>query len=237
MNRFYRVILRNLPRITAYFPRMKRMALRPYRYTRQQRYNMAMKCVRHVARSGRIEVEAFGLEHIPAEDGCLICANHQDKFDPLAIWMTHAQPVSVVISDDACHRPLIRDFVRIVDAIKLKKNNLKSMYRMTEEMTQRLREGERFILFPEGRYEEEYHMLLPFMPGCFRSAIRAEKPIVPVAIVDSFRAFAEDTHQAVRVGVHYLEPILPSEYSGLRTTDVSELVRARIQCALDEFQT
>ena len=237
MNRFYRVILKNLPRITAYFPRMKRMALLPQRYSREQRWDLAMRCVRHVARTGKIEVEAYGLENIPEEDGCLFCANHQDKFDALAIWLTHDRPVSAVISDAACHRPLIRDFVRMIDAVRLKGDNLRSMYRMSEEITRRLREGERFIIFPEGRYERSDHALLPFKPGSFRSAILAERPIVPVAIVDSFQAFAEDTHRAVRVGVHYLEPLLPGEFAGLRTNEVAELVRGRIQVALDEFQS
>ena len=236
MNRFNQVILKNLPRIVVYWPRMKHMALCPQRYTGAQRYDMAMKCVRHVARMGGIEVEAFGLEHIPPEGGCLVCPNHQDKFDPLAIWLTHAQPISVVIDDAACHRPIIRDFARIIDAVKLEKTDMKSMYRMTEEVTRHLKSGGRFILFPERQYEEDYHTLRPFMAGCFRSAIRSGTPILPVAIIDSFHAFAENRPAPVRVGVHYLEPIRPEEYEGLRTKEVSDLVRSRIQAALDCYQ-
>ena len=170
MKRFHRVILKNLPRLTLYLPRIKRMTLRPMRYTRSQRHEMAMRIVHAVARSGKIEVEAFGQENIPLDGGCLICANHQDKFDPLAIWLTHKQPASVVIDDAACHRPVIRDFVRIVNAVRLQKDNLKSMYRMTHEITERLRAGERFILFPEGRYEERYQkfrLLYPALKGVF----------------------------------------------------------------------
>ena len=236
MNRFYKIILKNLIWVPFILPRMRLMAKHPERYTEEQRYALAMKVVQLVADSGSIQVRSHGMEHIPSEGGCLICPNHQDKFDPLAIWLTHKSPVSVVIDDAACHRPVICDFVPMVDGIKLLKNDLKGMYRATEEVRRKLQQDKRYILFPEGQYEEEYHTLRPFMTGCFRSAMKANKPILPVAIVDSFRAFAYNEPAPVLVDVHYLPPILPADYAGLNTSDVSEMVRTRIQEALDRFQ-
>ena len=234
MNRFYTVILRNLHNVVFRLPRMMWMARHPERYSEQRKYKMCMSVVRMVTRGGGIRVEAYGLENIP-EGPCLVCPNHQDKYDPLAVWETYPTPINVVIDDAACHRPVIREFTTLLNSIKLEKRSLKSMYKMAGELSQRMSAGEKFILFPEGQYEEDYSTLLPFMAGCFRSALEAEVPVLPVAIINSFHIFAENRKKPV-VQIHYLPPVMPDDFKGMKTRTLSDLVRDRIQETVDLFQ-
>lgn len=236
MNRFYKIMLKNIPYIILWYPRLWAMSRHPERYDEETRYRFAMKILDKVAKSGDIEVEVHGLEHIPKEGGCLVCPNHQDKFDALAVFLTFPDKVGVVAEGDLCDKPITRNVLNLVDTQKLIHRDMKSMYEVTERITERLRDGARYILFPEGRYEEDYHRLLPFMNGCFRSPLRSGTPIVPVAIIDSFRAFALNCPPPIKIQVHYLEPFMPKEFENLKTKDIAEMVRSRIQSAIDCYQ-
>ena len=67
-----------------------------------------------------------------------------------------------------------------------------------------------------------------FMAGSFKCAVRAKAPIVPVAIIDSYKAFGINSLRKVRTQVHFLEPIFYEEYAGMKTTEIADLVKARI---------
>lgn len=236
MNRFTQVLVKNIPNMIAYYPKMRAMAKNPERYTEDEKYAFAMQLVNIVAKSADIHVDAVGVENIPKDGGCLICPNHQDKFDPLAIWMTSPRNLGVVLDDAACHRPFIGEFVNIVESYRLDRSDLKSMRSMTDGIAKNLENGKSFIIFPEGRYEKDYGKLLPFMAGCFRSSINSKTPIVPTAIIDSYHAFSESSPPPVKITVRYLKPIMPDEFEGLKTKELSEIVRKRIQDALDTYQ-
>ncbi len=236
MNRFLQVIIRNIPNIVKYYPKMRFMAKNPERYGAEEKYSFGIELINLVAKSADIEVSAEGLENIPKEGGCLICPNHQDKFDPLAVWMTSPRRLGVVIDDAACHRPFIGEFVEIMESFRLNRRDIKSMREMTNRIAEGMKAGGSYILFPEGGYETDYHKLMPFMLGCFRSSIDSKTPIVPVAIIDSFHAFAENSPPPIKITVRYLKPIYPEAFEGMRTREISEMVRERIQSALDIYQ-
>jgi 1-acyl-sn-glycerol-3-phosphate acyltransferase len=50
-----------------------------------------------------------------------------------------------------------------------------------DEVQQRLRDGDRLLIFPEGTFGRAPG-LLPFRLGAFRAAVDAGRPIVPLAI-------------------------------------------------------
>ena len=68
--------------------------------------------------------------------------------------------------------------------------------------------------------------------GSFKSATKARCPIVPVALIDSFRPFDEKSIKPVTVHVYYLPPIPYEEYKDMNTTEIAETVKARIEEAI-----
>ena len=58
---------------------------------------------------------------------------------------------------------------------------------------------------------------------------------MPVAIIDSFKAF--DTHSTAEMTaqIHYLEPIPYEMYKGMKTKDISAMVKERIQETIEKY--
>ena len=67
--------------------------------------------------------------------------------------------------------------------------------------------------------------------------MKAKCPIVPVAIIDSYKAFDTGSTENVNVQVHYLEPITYDEYKMLKTTEVAEIVKEKIKNTIDNYAT
>ena len=73
-----------------------------------------------------------------------------------------------------------------------------------------------------------------FHGGSFRCAIKANCPIVPIAFIDSFKVLDQKGSSRLHVQIHYLEPIMPEEYAGMKTTQLAELVKNRIAAKIEE---
>jgi 1-acyl-sn-glycerol-3-phosphate acyltransferase len=77
---------------------------------------------------------------------------------------------------------------------------------------------------------------LEFKGGSFKSATNAKCPIVPVALIDSFKAFDTSSIKRLTVQIHYLKPLYYEEYKNLKSTEIAELVAARIQETIRNFE-
>lgn len=225
----FKAISRNFFKIIVYYPKMVYMAFHQYKYTEDEMYAYCLKMIKFAIDSAGLKVEVHGLENIPAKDGFYLCANHQEKFDPLAIWYTFPRKLGVILDDAACHRPFIREVCRLLRSQKLIKHDVHSVVKAYSAITRELKNGHNYMVFPEGGYEEEQGVLGEFMPGSFKSPQRAHCTILPVAIIDSFRIFDKGFRTTLPIQVHYLKPIMPEEYENMSTCQISELVKSRIQ--------
>lgn len=66
----------------------------------------------------------------------------------------------------------------------------------------------------------------------FKSAMRAKAPIVPVALVDSWKVFDLWSLRKVNTQVYYLKPIPYEEYRDMKSVEVAKLVYDRITAAI-----
>ena len=73
-----------------------------------------------------------------------------------------------------------------------------------------------------------------FRAGSFKCATRVKAPIVPVAIIDSYKPFGVNSLRRVKTQVHFLEPILYEEYKGMSTQEIADLVKSRIAVAMEK---
>ena len=229
-----KTVFRNLINIVIYYPRMIYMSKHLEKYTYDQTYNFSVKVIKAVIKNAGVKVKSYGQENLPKEDGYYLCANHQEKFDPLAIWYTFPHQLGVILNDAACHRPAIKELCCLIKTQKLIQNNMHSILSSFSTVTKELKNGTNYLVFPEGAYELEYNKLSQFHSGCFKSPYRAKCPIVPVTIKNSFRIFDKGLRTTEPIEVHYLKPIYHNEYENLTTKELAELVRTRIN---KEFQS
>ena len=114
-------------------------------------------------------------------------------------------------------------------SLAMDRSDIKDQVRIIGEVTKRVREGSNFVIFAEGHRSRKGNEILDFKSGTFKSALKAGCPIVPVALINSFRPFDINSLSREYVEVHYMEPILPEQYIGMKTSEIAHLVHDRIK--------
>ena len=229
MFRFLYVIIMNIFRAPYMIPRMRYMAKHPEKFTEEQRYKMVNHMIYLMNRSGRITTEAFGTENLPKEGGYIMYPNHQGKYDALGIIITHKQPCSLVMDRNKSNGLLVKEFVDLLEGKRMDIKDVRQAMKIIMEISKEAAEGKRFILFPEGGYDHNKNKVENFKAGSFKSAVKAKVPIVPVALIDSYKVFNSLKPGKVTTQVYYLEPIPYEDYKDMKTQEIAALVKGRIE--------
>ncbi len=234
MFRFYYCIFMNLFRAPYEIPRLIYMASHPEKYSLEKRYKKVRHIVQLMKRTGGVHTKAYGTENLPKEGGYIMYPNHQGKYDALGIFHTHEKPCSVLMDEARSHAPITSQVVDLVEGKRIEKDNIRQSMRIILEIAEEAAAGKRFIIFPEGGYFHNHNVVKEFKPGCFKSALKAKVPIVPVALIDSYKVFEGFHPGRVYTQVHYLPAIPYEEYKDMKTVEISELVRQKIIDKIDE---
>lgn len=156
--------------------------------------------------------------------------NHQGKYDALGIISTHKEPCSLVMDEAKSHTILVSEFVDLLQGKRLIKDNVRQALKIITEVSEDVKNGKKYILFPEGGYEfNNRNRVCDFKAGSFKSAIKAHVPIVPIALIDSYKVFNSFYLWPITTQVHYLDPIYYEEYKDMKSKEIAELVKQRIQ--------
>ncbi len=234
MNRIAYMVLRNFCRVPIWFYQICRMSSPSDTHTEEEKYGYLRKLVTKVNKTGRVTVKSFGTEQIPDQDGFILFPNHQGFFDSLALIETCPRPFGVVIKKEAANWILVKQVIAIIKGIYIDRSDIRASMEVIRQVTEAVKGGRNFIIFPEGTRSRNGNQTLEFKSGTFKSAVNAKCPIVPVALIDSFKPFDISSIKKETVQVHYLEPIYPEQYQGMKTKEIAALVQSRIQNTINE---
>ena len=68
------------------------------------------------------------------------------------------------------------------------------------------------------------------------ATIKSKSPIIPVALIDSYKPFELNSLRSVTTQVHFLPPIYYEEYKDMSTKEVAVLTRKKIVDAIEHAQ-
>ncbi len=194
------------------------------------------KVIRHVCKkanhAGRVTIDVHGKENIPEKPGFMFFPNHQGLYDVLSIIDSCDVPFAFVIKKEASDIILLKQIVAALGSLAIDREDLRQSMEVIKEVTRQVKEGKNFLIFAEGTRSRKGNELNDMKGGSFKSATKARCPIVPVALIDSFRPFDEKSIKPVTVHVYYLPPIGYDEYKDMNTTEIAEMVKARIEAAI-----
>lgn len=230
MFRFFYVILLNLWRAFYVIPTMRYKANRPAKYTLEERYACAKWVVHRMQHTGRITTKAYGLENLPEKNGYAMYSNHQGKYDALGIVDMHERPLSLVMDEARSHVMLTAQFLDLLESKRLVLDDIRQGLKIMKEIARELKEDHKnFLIFPEGGYTDNHNMVCKFKGGSFKCAQKAKVPIVPVAIINSWKVFGAGGLAPVETEVHFLPPLFYNEYKDMNTNEIAATVQRRIQ--------
>lgn len=229
------MVWRNLIRLPYFFFVLLWMGRKHSTTSAEKKYNFLRRICYHANRTGNVEVVAAGVENLPRQDGYILFPNHQGLFDVLTILPSHERPLRVVMKQEAEKNFFLGIFLRMLNGQAMNRDDVKQSMQVIKQMTEEVRAGANYLIFAEGTRSKNGNHMLEMKGGSFKSATKAKCPIVPVAIVDSYKAF--DTHSTEQLTVHisYLPPMYYEEYQGMKTVEIAEEVKKRIEAKIAEL--
>lgn len=198
-------------------------------------FQITQRATKKANRAGRVTIQAIGAENLPEKNGFMLYPNHQGLFDVLVFLESCPRPFAFVIKKEASKVILLKQVIAALGSISIDRKDLKQSMEVINLVSEEIKKGRNFLIFPEGTRSKQGNTLLPFKGGSFKVATKSKCPIVPCALINSFKPFDENTIQPVTVTVLYLTPIYYEEYQTMKTNEIADLVRERITLAIQEF--
>lgn len=148
-----------------------------------------------------IRYTVTGAEHIRGERPSVYAVNHASNVEPPILFLTLRTVfprLRVLYKAELRKLPILTQAFDLAGFVPLERGNRDQSLPAIERAAQALREGNSFLIFPEGT-RSRTGSLLPFKKGGFVMALKAQAPIVPVAI--------KGARDAMRKGSPWIQPV------------------------------
>ena len=235
MNRFLRIFLLNIHRFPQAYWKLCHYARHRDEYDEQLMFKHISYMMRLAVKSGNIDLEIYGQENIPTENGFMMYGNHQGLFDVVAIPASYEGPLAVVYKKELHEVPLLKQIYKITKSFAMDREDVRQSLTVIQAVTEEVKKGRNYLIFPEGTRSKNGNTMGEFHAGSFRCAVKAKCPIVPIAFIDSFKVLDSKGSKPVSAQIHYLKPIAYEEYKDLKSAEVAALVKSRIQEVIDRY--
>ncbi len=169
-----------------------------------------------------ISYRLAGVERIPRGRTAVFCANHTSNIDaPLLFHLLHPR-LHLLYKVEFGRMPILGRAARLAGFIPVERRNHDQSQHAVDRAADSVARGNSFLVFPEGTRSRTGD-LLPFKKGGFIMAIKAQVPIVPVAILGGRAAMYKESRliHPVRVDVRVGVPI---ETAGMTLDDRDRLI-------------
>lgn len=228
------MVLRLFFKVPYYYIRIWQCAGNP-KISYEKSYYFMKHVTKKANRAGRVTIETHGLENIPQENGFVFFPNHQGLFDVLVFLESCPVPFAFVIKKEASSSILLKHVIAAIGSLVIDRDDIRQSMEVIHQVTEEVKKGRNFLIFAEGTRSKEGNHTGPFKGGSFKSAVKAKCPIVPCALIDSFKPFDEKSVGPVTVKLVYLQPIYYEEYKDKKTVEIADEVRSRIEKAIKEY--
>lgn len=234
MKRILMMVFRNILLVPYMWIKLCYHASHVDKYTEEEHYKMLRFITYRANKGGNVIIDVHGQENIPKENGFMFFPNHQGMYDVLAIIDACPKPFSVVAKKEVANVPFLKQVFACMKAYMLDREDVRQAMEVIINVTKEVKKGRNYLIFAEGTRSKKGNQIQNFKGGSFKSATKARCPIVPVALIDSFKPFDTNSITPVTVQVHFLEPLLYEKYKDMKTNEIAEIVKERIQNKINE---
>ncbi|HET9233080.1 MAG TPA: lysophospholipid acyltransferase family protein [Candidatus Eisenbacteria bacterium] len=184
-----------------------------------------------------IRYTVSGAEHIRRQPASVYTVNHASNVEPPVLFLTLSPlfpRLRILYKAELRKLPILTRAFDLAGFIPLERGNRDQSIPAIERAAEALREGNSFLIFPEGTRSRTGE-LLPFKKGGFVMALKAQAPIVPVAIKGARAAMRKGSPwiQPVTIQVSFGEPIASA---GMGLDDRDQLV-ATVRAEVERLLT
>jgi 1-acyl-sn-glycerol-3-phosphate acyltransferase len=218
---FYTALLGTLSLLSSLFDRSGRI-----------QHNFARLWSRLILQASSAPLAVEGLDRADLTLPAIYAANHASALDIPVLYVGLPFQFRILAKLELFRLPFLGWHLKRSGQIPIDRTDARASLRSLAAAAQTVKQGMSLVVFPEGGRSADGN-LQPFLGGTFYLAIKAQAPIVPLAIVGTFEALPMNTYviHPTRFRLIVGEPI-PT--TGLVPRDM-EALSARVHQAMSEL--
>jgi 1-acyl-sn-glycerol-3-phosphate acyltransferase len=128
-----------------------------------------------------IDIDARGVQNIPAKGPALLVGDHPNIIDGLVLAVVSPRPVRILVAAELCTSSAVRSIIRNLGWLPVERHQRGRNRDIVDVCLQALKNGEVVAVFPEGKTNYGKG-LLPFKSGAALLAHRSGVPVVPFSV-------------------------------------------------------
>lgn len=198
-----------------------------------KQHSIARKWSEWILNTAMCPVRVLGLERVDISRPAVYAANHISALDIPVLFANLPFQFRILAKQHLFRYPFVGGYLKRSGQYPVDHSNARASIRSLGKAIEGLKSGMPLVIFPEGGRAADGH-IMPFMSGAFYASIKAQVPVVPMAIVGSFEALPMNTFHIKPRELHLLigEPISPANYT---TRDMGELAVATQRAIEDMY--
>ena len=185
-----------------------------------------------ILRTASTPLTVQGLDRIDLTQPAIYAANHSSALDIPVLYVGLPFQFRILAKIELFRLPFVGWHLKRSGQIAIDRTDARHSMRSLSAAAQTVKAGMPLVVFPEGGRCTDGH-LQPFLGGVFYVAIKAQAPIIPMAIVGAFEALPMNTYV-----IHPTQFRLivgdPIPTAGLVSRDM-EALSARVRQAMSDL--
>jgi 1-acyl-sn-glycerol-3-phosphate acyltransferase len=183
-----------------------------------------------------VRVEVRGIDRIPPGT-VIFAANHTSSADAPAVVWAIPRRIAILLKRSLFEWPIVGQAFHLAHFVPVDRSNRDSAINSLEKATEALRDGQSFLIYPEGTRSPDGR-LQEFKKGAAVMAIKAGVPIVPVACSGAHRIMEKRKLKITpgKIVVEFLEPVDAAQYSFEQRETLNQLLHDALAAALPPDQ-
>ena len=184
----------------------------------------------------RIRLKVSGVEKLP-EGRFLLVSNHRSNFDPILTWFVlRKRDIAFVSKRENFDVPIFGRFIRRCCFMAIDRENPRNAIRTIDQAAVLIKEDKVSVgIYPEGTRSKDC-VLLPFHPGVFKIAQKANVPVVVMTVNGTEKIHRNVPFHRTVVNLDILKVIPTEKVTSERTALISEDVRETMAQQLTKYE-
>ncbi len=194
--------------------------------TGRLQHRVAVQWARMVLAICLVKVDVQGAENLDERQSYVFCSNHFSLIDTPVMFGSMPREFRILARHNLWRIPFLGWHLNRAGHIPVHRENPRAAARNIGQAAEKLHAGYSILLFPEGGRTRE-PIMRRFKPGAAHIAIRAQVPIVPMALIGT-RMILPPSSAHLHPGHAILRMGAPIPTEGLESGDALALM-ARVQ--------
>jgi 1-acyl-sn-glycerol-3-phosphate acyltransferase len=133
-----------------------------------------------------------GLDRLDLTQPAIYAANHSSALDIPVLYVSLPFQFRILAKLELFRLPFLGWHLKRSGQIPIDRTDARHSLRSLSAASQTVKDGMPLVVFPEGGRSTDGH-IQPFLGGTFYVAIKAQAPIIPMAIIGTFEALPMNT--------------------------------------------